>query len=286
MIMTMKTSPLDQDRIIQLFLLILIAIPYITTVGIPVPISPETIAFHNSILAVPDNGVILWLTDQNFALYESELKGGEIAVLKQFFNLIKDRNVKLILTTTYAEGTQIQQLILDTILEPQGYLDDVTYGEDYVILGWLPGQEASMRSLVEDTHSAAPTDHFGTPIEEIPMMDSIRSGEDFDLFGWSGYYVDAYMRQWSDYIEQYDTPAISLLTSVALGFAKPWFAKGFVTGYLAGPKQSAEFEQLTGLPGPAMAGMDAQYLATLAAIVVIIVPNIFYWSRRISGEEE
>lgn len=283
--MTIKISPLDQDRLLQVLFLVLIALPYITVVGIPVPISPETVSFRDSISSVPDNGVILWLTEQSFTLYESELKGGEIAVMKEFFTLAKERNVKLVLTTTEATGTQIQRLILDTILEPQGYLDGLTYGEDYVLLGWLPGVEAAMRALVVDTHAAAPTDYLGTPIEDIPMMQDISSGEDFDLFGWSGYYVDAYMRQWSDYIEKYDIPAISILTSVALGFAKPWFAEGFVTGYLCGPKQCAEFEQLTGLPGPAMAGMDAQYLATIAAIITLIIPNVIYWSRRASGGE-
>ena len=281
--MAKQISALNQDRLIQLMLLILIAVPYVTVVGIPVPISLETRLFYDTVKAIPENGVVLWLTDQSFTLFESELGGGEITMMKELFTLAQQKNVKLVLTTTNAEGIQLQNIMIDTILEPEGFLDGLTYGQDYVLLGWLPGQEASMRALVENTHAAAATDYLGTSISQIPMMENIHSGEDFDLFGWSGYYVDAYMRQWSEYIETYDIPAISILTSVALGFAKPWFQEGFVTSYLAGPKQCAEFELLTGRPGSSVAGMDAQNLATIAAIITLVLPNIVYWSRRLTG---
>jgi hypothetical protein len=267
--------------------LVLIAVPFITTVGIPIPISPETRFFNDAVQAIPENGVVLWLTDQTFTLYESELKGGEIALYKELFKLAQTRNVKLVFSTTDPSGqsVQIQESMIETILEPQGYLEGLAYGENYVLLGWLPGVEAAMRGLVEDTHAIAPTDNYGTPIDQIPMMEDIRSGADFSLLGWSGYYIDSYMRQWSDYIEDYDIPAITILSSAALGFAKPWFAQGFVHGYLAGPKQCAEFELVTENPGPAVANMDAQYLATVAAIIALIIPNILYWGRRAGGGE-
>jgi len=264
------------DRLIFLGLIVVLAIPFVHVLGIPIPISPETRKYHQAIIGLPKGCNVLWVTDIDFTLWV-EIQGGEIATMKMLFKLMKERQIHLVWTTTggdtgLPDGRILIHRMIDEYLRPGGFLEGLKYGEDYVLLGWLPGWETSLRGLVTDIHKLAPTDDFGTPIDQIPLMKGIHSGKDFALLGYSSYYVDQYMRQWSDQ----KVPIIADLSASAVSFAKPWFAKGFVSAYLGGAAACAEIEQLSGYPGPAAAAMDAQILGHIAAVVVLVVPNL-YW---------
>lgn len=278
--MTIKLSLLDQDRLIFLIYIILIALPFIYVVGLPLPISDLTKTFYNTIESVPEGGVILWVTDIGFALW-TEIGSGEIAIYKHLFTLARTKNVKLIFASTYGpDGAYLTDMIIKKYIIPEGFAEGLTYGENWVQLGWLPGWEASLAALVRDIHKAAPTDYFGTPLGQLPMMKNIRSVDDLDLLGWSGYYVDEYARQWTGW----GKPVIVNLSATTVAMAKPWFVKGLITAYLNGQRGNAEYEALTGYKGFATSAMDAQSLAHLYAIILLLIPNIHYiWTRKIKG---
>jgi len=60
----------------------------------------------------------------------------------------------------------------------------------------------------------------------------------------------------------------------------PYLKSGQMVGMLTGLRGAAEYENLIGKPGEAVAGMDAQSVAHVAIILVILVGNIGYYSER------
>jgi hypothetical protein len=61
---------------------------------------------------------------------------------------------------------------------------------------------------------------------------------------------------------------------------------GQMTGLLGGMKGAAEYEKLIGHPDKAMRGMDAQSLAHMAIIFLVIVGNIGFFATRKRKSEE
>jgi hypothetical protein len=274
----MKFSIANQDRTIFLIYLVLIALPTVTVIGLPLPVSDSTRSFHKTLNSVPQNGKVLWLTEIAFALY-TEIGGGEIAIYKELFKLMREKNVRVVFASTAAaEDVQVSRMIMTNYMTDQDRAG-LKYGVNWVELGWLPGWESSVRGLVEDLHKVAKADFFGTPIEQIPMLKDIRSGKDFDLLGTGGYYVDEYARQWQGLGK---TVLVNLsATNVAL--AKPWFEKGLLAGYLNGARGSAEFEAITGHKGAATKAMDSQSLAHLYAILLLVVPSLYHFAKGKGG---
>ena len=59
---------------------------------------------------------------------------------------------------------------------------DVTYGEDYVLLGFRPGNEAVVKGIVSDLRKLYTIDARGNKVTDIPMMEGINRFEDFDFY--------------------------------------------------------------------------------------------------------
>jgi len=274
--MSPKLSPLNQDRLIFIVYILLIALPSLLVVGLPLPVTSLAKSFHSTIEGVRDRGVVLWVTDQTFGTWV-ELGSGEIAIYKHLFSLAQRRGIRLVFATTYnADGAVLSASIVQDHIIPGGFAKGLKYGENWVQLGWLPGWEASLRGLVTDIHKVARADYFGTPIEKIPMMKDITSVKDIDLLGHSGYYIDEYGRQWGGL----GKPWVVSISATTVAMAKPWFEKGIVTTYLNGQRGCAEYEALTGYRGLATSAMDAQSLGHLLAIAILIVPNALYLARK------
>lgn len=272
--MSTKISAINQDRVILLIFLVLIAFPFLVDFEIPLEINSGTIAFYDTLLSIPEGGSVLWCGDVGFIL-SNEIGSGEIAIYKTLFTLVKEKNVKLVLMSTSNEGIAIQERYLETEIKPNGFTDGLTYGEDWVFLGFLPGGEAAMAAIATDIKGALYTDWYGNLISELPIMDDLHTLDDFDLVGWGGYYIDEYGRQWTGY----NTTLITNISTWGVGAAMPWFAEGLIGGFLNGGRGCAEFETLSGYVGFASKSMNAQSLNHLYAILLLIIVNIYYLTK-------
>jgi len=281
--MTRKTSisRLTQDRLIHVIYILLIAIPFLMPLGLPLKVTPLAQNFYKTIEAIPDGGAVLWVNDQGFATWV-ELGSGEIALYKHLFSLAQKRGLRLVFaTTSSADGTVLTDRTIREEIIPGGFTKGLKYGENWVQLGWLPGWETSLRGLVTDVRAIARTDYFGTPIDQIPMMKNINSVKDLSLLGNSGYYVDEYGRQWTGL----GKPWIDLLSATTVAMAKPWIEKGLLTAYLNGQRGCAEYEAITGYRGFATAAMDAQSLAHVLGILILLVPSTLYLVKLVTGRK-
>lgn len=256
------------DRLIFLLFLIFIAIPFITPVKLPLPISPSTRKVYEIVTGLKPGDAVLWVTDFTLAGW-AEVAPGEIAILNLILDQSREKGVKLIIATTYTgESMAVVKRIYEKHLDFSG----LKYGEDYVFLGWVPGYESALAGMASDLPATVKADYFGTPISEIPMMRDLRRKEDFALFGFSSSTSpDPYPRQWGG------IPIVANILVATVGWLMPYVEKGIVTTYIAGIRGGAELEYLMGKPGMAMGLITAQSLAHFYGVALVIVANIYYF---------
>jgi hypothetical protein len=272
--MSWKISPLGLDRVITFIFFILIATPHFITVALPLKIHDETRIFNELIQSVPEGGSIFWASDLSFGIW-AEVGSGEIAIYKTFFNMAKERDVKVVLLSFAVDSIAVVDKIMKEFIIPGGFLDDLTYGEDWVWLGYIAGEEAAYAAMTMDIHQSVRSDFYGTPVEEIPCLEGKTTIEDFDLIGWTGYNVEGIARQWGGR----KVPFIVSLSGFSLAAAVPWFEGGMIKGYLGAQRGSAEFEKLTGFHGAATLAMDTQSLLHLYAIALLLMSNIYWYAK-------
>jgi ABC-type nitrate/sulfonate/bicarbonate transport system permease component len=91
------------------------------------------------------------------------------------------------------------------------------------------------------------------------------------------------------YIQQmqsiYKVPVSGAATSVSVPGMMPYVTSGQLTGFIAGLKGAAEYEQAIKSPGLASSGMDAQSLSHLLVMFFILLGNIAYLSSRLTGKK-
>ena len=268
----LKISSVNQDRIIFLLIFVSIAIPMIVPLGLPVPISSTTSKFYDTVESVPEGTNVLWCTSIGFSIWYNT-GPGEIATFRHIFRLVRERNAKFIVFAEGAEAAAIVRRIITEHCDTSG----LTYGEDYVDLGWIPGGEAALAGVVTDFQSTVETDYKGTPISQIPMLIDIKSGEDIDVLGFSsGSMIDRFMRQWAPLHK----PILLNMIAIGVPLCMPYIEKGMVTAYINGQRGGAEYEKLLGQLGMGSSFVDAQSIIHLYIIIMIIVVAVWYVIRR------
>ena len=79
---------------------------------------------------------------------------------------------------------------------------------------------------------------------------------------------------------QYGVPVGSGVTAVVAPKMYSFVNAGQMTGLLGGMKGAAEYEIMVGKEAKAMRGMDAQSLAHLMIILLVVIGNIGYFATR------
>ena len=85
-------------------------------------------------------------------------------------------------------------------------------------------------------------------------------------------------------LHSYRTPIVMGTGSVSVPGEMPYYASGQYKGLLAGLRGAAEYELLTGYPGSAILGMDAQSAAHFLVIALIAIGNIGFFRPGKEGE--
>jgi hypothetical protein len=124
-------------------------------------------------------------------------------------------------------------------------------------------------------HKAFGKDLYGTPVEEIPMMENIRTWKDVALIietTNSGPDVEGLLRQWKS---PYGTPIAINVGSVMAPALIPYYPHQ-VLAVIIGNRGGSEYEKLIGKPGPGLASLDAVSTSHLLVIIFILIGNIAY----------
>ena len=266
----LKLSRVDR-RWIFLIIGLSVLLPLFFPLGLPIRATDTTQIVYNAFDSLDPNSKVL-LSCEYGPSTKPEIHPMVIAVLHQLFR----NNHKVYVSCLWPDG----QFMADEALRKVAPLYNKTYGEDYVILGYKPGNEAVIKGMVRDLRAIFSTDVKGTKVEDIPMMTGIFKFEDFDfLFSASAGFPGSI--EWMQYAtDNTDVKMSTGTTSIMVNDIMPFVVSKQIQGILAGMPGAAEYETLVGEPGIGTSGMDAQSLAHLIIVLFIIFGNIGYFIER------
>ncbi len=246
-------------------LLVVLAGPLIKPIGIPIKISRDTQNSYNVIDALEPGSSVVFGFDYSPGS-AAEMEPQAFAVLKHLL----EKDVKVIGLSFFQYGP----LMAEKAFELTGWTEQKEYGVDYVNLGFRAGGQGAIAAFASDVVGTFSTDYSGAASSSFPIMQGIKDAGDLDMIvtiapGSPG--PEDYVRQ---VYGAYKTPLVCGVPAVAITQVAPYVHAKQVLGTLGGLPGAAEYELLLDDPGSAVAAMDAQSLAHLLIIVLIILRNI------------
>jgi len=254
-----------------IFLVIGLAVllPLFFPLGLPIRATIATQKVYDAVEALEDNSKVL-VSFEYGPSTKPEIHPMTIGLLKHLFT----NGHQVYVTCLWPDGQFMAEEALTEVAEEEFNL---SYGEDYVLLGFRPGNEAVVKGMVSNIRKLYTTDARGTLVNDIPMMKNINKVADFDfIFSASAGYPGTV--EWVQYAsDPTGVPMSTGTTSIQVNDIMPMVNSGQVQGILAGMPGAAEYEALIGSPGIGTSGMDAQSIAHLVIVLFIVFGNITYF---------
>ena len=261
-------------RFIFILIGLVILVPLLYPIGLPVRVSAEAQRVYDYIERLPEGARMVVSLDYDPAS-KPELQPMTVAILRHTFR----RKLRLIGLTLWPTGTSMAESELTRIGQEFGKV----YGQDYVFLGYAPGEANAILSMGQDLYAAFPTDYYGTPTPTIPVLSEIRSLQDVAyVFSLSAGFPG--LDTWYVYgKEKYGFELGGGSVAVSVPKFYPLLNTGQIQGLLGGLRGAAEYETLLDMPGKARAGMDAQSATHFLIIGLIVVCNGLYFLSSRAG---
>ncbi len=270
-----RLSSIDRHYV---YLLVAAAVifPLIVPAQFPIGISPEARQLYEAVDSIPEGSVVL-LTFDIYANNLAETEPIAVAALHHLFR----KNMKVVTVTTIPFGGPS---VAERVTRDMAAKYNKIYGVDYVNLGYKPNYVSVLKGMGSSIESIFPTDNSGTPVAQIPLMQSVRNYSDMKFI-----YVVAdngIVDYWISIVQaQYRIRVGCGVTSVMAPKLYAYVGSGQMTGLLGGMKGAAEYEQMVGKPALAVTGMGIQSLVHLLIIALIILGNLgFIMDRRLGAK--
>ncbi|MFC1550159.1 hypothetical protein ACFL46_02585 [Candidatus Neomarinimicrobiota bacterium] len=266
-----KLGSIDR-RWIFLLIAIVVILPLFFPLGLPIRPTDATQTAYDTMEALPNGSKVLFSIEYGPST-KPEIHPMAVAVLTHFFS----KEMKVYVTCLWPDGQFMAAQVLQEVAEEDFNL---TYGEDYVLLGFRPGNEAVVKGIVSNIRKLYTIDSRNTLLEDIPMMEGINNIDDFDfLFSASAGYPGTV--EWVQYAaDPAGIPMSTGVTSIQVNEVMPYVNSGQINGVLAGMPGAAEYEALIGKAGLGTAGMDAQSIAHVVIVAFIIFGNVAFYLER------
>lgn len=250
-------------RIIFILIALATALPLLFPVNLPISVSPRVRAAFDTVNKQPPGTYVLMSLDYEPDI-QAELQPMSISLLRHCFR----KGLKPVVLTLYPAGPGLIERALDIASKAEGKKRNV----DFVFLGYKSGNQSVILGLGESIRTMFPTDFWGTPLEQIPMMAGHNSYADFPLVvNLTGSTIaDYYIRIAAT---RYRRPLVLGATAVMTTDYYPYLSSGQILGLIGGMKGAAEYERLLDLFGDARRGMDAQSLVHVVIVLLVIVGN-------------
>ncbi len=200
-----------------------------------------------------------------------------------------EKKLKMYFLALWPVGPQMIDESINKVIKAD--FPHLVYGEDYVNLGFKPGQEGVIKVIITDLRQLYTTDARGTNIDQIPMCRGIDNLQDMDMIinvsaGYPG------TKEWVQYAATPYPDKIRLVagcTGVQAPLLYPYLGDQ-LPGLLGAIKGAAEYEKLVidkyGGPNPdpkyleAKRRMGPQLIAHLLMILLIIAGNYVFFTQR------
>jgi hypothetical protein len=262
-------------RVIYFLIALSVIIPLLFGWMLPIRVSPPVRMAYDAVEGLPPGSVIFISIDFDPSS-QPELDPMLVAILRHCFS----RDLKVVLMGHMPLGIPLgSQRLEEVALECSR-----VYGEDYANIGYRPGYSAVMVQMGREIRGMFETDYRGTPLDDLPMMRSIRNYDDIDLLivlahGYSG-------ELWAQIANaRFGQRMFIGGTAVIAPDLYPFLQARQIEGIIGGLKGAAEYEDLIGKPSVGVVGMVPQSVAHVLILLFIIIGNLgyFFLRRRTRG---
>jgi hypothetical protein len=266
-----KVLAIDR-RWIFLAIGVAVTVPFFLPLGLPVVVTPPVQSLYDSVEDLEPNSNPLLLSIDYAPATLPELEPMSMAILRHCFR----NDVNVVVMTLHPAGYGLAESALLAAAEEHG----AVYGEDYVFLGFQPGISAVILGMGINIRNVFPSDAYGTPLDQLPLMQGIRNYDDIplaiSLAGWSA------AEAWVYYAFQpYRQRVGAGVTAVMATDFYPYLNAGQLVGLLGGMRGAAEYEELIETRDKGSLGMDSQSVIHILIIILIVIGNVaYFFSRR------
>jgi hypothetical protein len=248
-----------------------VIIPFLIPMRFPVSVSPEARSFYEAVEALPDSSNVMLVFDY-YPSTMAETEPMAIAAARHLFS--KDCRIITLTNIPYGAPSMAESVTRRVAAE---YGKE--YGIDYVNLGYKYGYVSVLKGMGLSIESIFPTDNSGTPLSELPIMDSIINYEQiafvFEVAD------NATADYWISIVNAgYGVPMGVGATAVMAPKYYAFVGAGQIVGLLGGMKGAAEYEILIEQPGTAFRGMDIQSMVHFLIILFVIIGNVGFFAGR------
>ena len=254
------------QNVLQASVMISMIAMLLQPIGFPLTIGPTTVRGYEAVDALAPGSVLLLSMS-----FGSGTMPQFVSAASAHTHHAIDNGLKAVYVSNDPEGPgMFRQVDKYVNFEARGWV----YGEDYVFLGFIAGEETMFASLMDDIRSATPVDYYGTNLDAIPLMQNVNSNEDFALvatYTGSSENVESWVRQAAT---RYNLPLICSVVGSMFPPAMPFYGSGQITGLQNDAVGSAEYEALSGHLGLATSLMDVLSLSETVVLFWMIVANI------------
>jgi len=260
-----KMQKIDR-RILYWVLFIGLMIPFVSPLGLPVAVTPSTVDLYKELTKVKTGEVIIINLAFGVSAW-SECLPATVASTKLLFK----QGAKIIFLGVHYDVDLTWAKIKDQVPA----FKTLTYGKNYVYLGFYTGGEATVARLATSIRTVFPTDADKKSLDEIEMMKNVNVAKDIKLVLSSdtGDWCDYYIRQWR---VPYGTPVGEIGIAMLGSSYMPHYQAGILFGMTVGVRGGAELEKLIGELGEATVTMDSINISHVMAIVAIGLANLGY----------
>lgn len=276
--MSAENSNLIERRIVFLLLLVAVALPLIFPIGWKTEVSSYARQAWELIESTPDSSVVIISFDYDPASM-TELQPMAEAMIDHAFS----RNQKVMAMALWPQGMQLADQAFQKV---KVHYPDKKYGEDYVYMGYKVAGIVAIQSMGKNMRDVFPADQSGTKYADIPMLKKVKTLKDIAYINSLSSGTPG-IKEWVMAARDvYNTPVTGGTTAVSAPGLIPYVnSQKQLHGLLGGLKAASEYEALINRVGSATVKMDAQSIAHLLILLLILTGNIkAFRARRRSAE--
>jgi hypothetical protein len=262
---------------IYLVQLLVISLPLLFPMGLPLgTISKETKGLYDALDDLPPGSIVFHAVNMGPAA-AAECQPGLEAIVEH--NLRKD--LRMVFYTNGAPGIPFIEQAMKKILGAS--YDHTDYGKLYVNIGYIPQQYTGFSAFCNDLFFTG-SDAYGNDLRTMEFFDDLptKTAADFDFgltYGSTNFqWIITYLS------DPWQVPCGGGIAAGIAAEAYPFYPEK-TPGFLVGLRGGAEYEVIIDKPGYAAAGMDAQSMAHLAIIIMVLIGNAAYFASKLRGEE-
>lgn len=256
-------------RLLYVVLLAAVLFPFLVPgdwSGSTIPLSPATASFYQMVSQLRPGSAVLVAFD-----YDPATQGEISTQARPILAHLMQRGARVIALSLLPQGPALAEDILQEMAAGQGY----RYGEDYINLGYVAGEEAALAVIGESLTTGLPVDYREhLPTAGRPVLQGIRGVRSLDaVIVLSGDESD--VNRWIGQVQgRYGVKLSVGVSGVTLAQMEPFLQSGQLVGVVGGLPGAAEYELLLNQPGRAVQMLDAQSLAHGVIAFFIIVGNL------------